>query len=152
MECCDSKKIPAEKAICPGCDSAAQAVKVRTLKHWLKPPLVFNIPDLPFYFCKTRDCHVVYFSQDCNVQYTKEQLRYRIGLKETSSPTTVCCCFGITEEMIMEEIKEGGKSAVSTWIAGEVKQGNCACDVRNPSGRCCLADIKSVEALYKRVP
>jgi hypothetical protein len=152
MECCDSKKIPTEKAICPGCGSAAQVVKVRTLKHWLKPSLAFNILDLPFYFCKTRDCHVVYFSEDCNVQYTKEQLRYRIGLKEKSSPIVVCYCFGITEEMISREARETSKSSFSTWIAGEVNQGNCACDVRNPSGCCCLKDIKSLEALYKKVP
>jgi hypothetical protein len=47
--------------------------------------------------------------------------------------------------MILKEIQETGKSSYSTWIAKEVKYGNCACDVRNPSGKCCLGDIKRVE-------
>src|SRR6266481_8503338 len=30
---------------------------------------------------------------------------------------------------------------VANRIAAEVKAGNCACEVKNPSGKCCLGDV-----------
>lgn len=149
MECCAPQKadqnIGEEYAICPSCGAAGQGVNIRTLKHWLLVPLVPKIPAIPFYFCKTRNCPVVYFSADHSKQYTRDEIRYRIGIKETQSPIPVCYCFGVTEEMILKEIHETGTSSFSTWIAREVKEGNCACDVRNPKGSCCLAEIKKAE-------
>lgn len=130
---------------CSDCDTQGQTVKIRTIKQWLITSLVPDVPELSFCFCRTKECSTVYFSEDNSVQYKKEQLRYRVGLKESSSPIPLCYCFGVTDEMILKEIKKTGKSSFSTWIAAETKKGNCACDVRNPTGRCCLAEVKSVE-------
>ncbi len=30
-------------------------------------------------------------------------------------------------------------------IAREIKAGHCACEVKNPSGRCCLGDVRAYE-------
>ncbi|MBI4972731.1 MAG: copper chaperone Copz family protein [Candidatus Omnitrophica bacterium] len=145
MECCIPKTINVNPSVCPGCSSKGHDVKVKTIKHWLVTHLVPEMPVIPFYFCKTRNCPVVYFSADYSKKYTKGDIRYRIGFKENTPPMPVCYCFGVTEEMILKEIQETGKSSYSTWIAKEVKDGNCACDARNPKGRCCLGDIKRVE-------
>ena len=155
MGCCSSGESGPKQALvpkpgeCPGCGAPGKTVKIRTLKQWLLTSLVFHVPEVPFYFCRTKECPTVYFSEDGLVRYTKAQLRYRVGLKETVSPVPLCYCFGVTDEMISKEIEETGKSSFSTWIAEEIKKGNCACDVRNPTGRCCLADVKRVEAMYK---
>lgn len=157
MGCCSSGEsgvamTPDPKAgLCPDCGATGQTVKIRTLKQWLLTNLVPNIPEVSFYFCRAKECPTVYFSEDCSARYTKEQLRYQVGLKESSSPIPLCYCFGVTDEMILKEIKETGKSSFSTWIAAETKKGNCACDVRNPSGRCCLPEIKRVEAMSKGI-
>lgn len=147
MDCCGSQKVPYATA-CQGCGARGQEVKVRTLKHWLVTSLVPVVPDIPFYFCGTRDCSVVYFSADHSVQYAKEKLRYPVGAKETTGPVTICYCFGVTEGMISKEVRVTGESPFSTWIAEELKLKNCACDVRNPTGRCCLKEVKRVEAMY----
>ncbi len=34
-----------------------------------------------------------------------------------------------------------GKSTVAERITTEVKAGHCACEVKNPSGKCCLGDV-----------
>jgi hypothetical protein len=104
------------------------------------------VPEAAFHVCKTSACPVVYFSAEGTAQYTIKDLRYTAGFKEGPGPVPVCYCFGVTEEMILKEVRKTGKSTYSTWIAKEVKDGNCACDVRNPAGRCCLGEIKLVEA------
>ena len=145
IECCPPQKIQTDLVKCSGCGNTGQSIKTRTIKHWLITELVPTIPEVPFYFCKTRGCPVVYFSGDGSIRYTKDQLRGIIGDKETTPPIPACYCFGVTEEMISGQIQKTGKSSYSTWIAKEVKEGNCACDVRNPEGNCCLAEIRKAE-------
>ena len=84
---------------------------------------------------------MVYFSEDSSLRYTEEDLRQPVGIQEGFSSIPVCWCFGVTAEMIKREIEDKGRVSFSTRIAEEVRAGNCACEVRNPSGRCCLQDI-----------
>jgi len=136
---------PQKTAVCPQCNTPGAEVKTKTIKHWLLTDLVPSLPDMPFYFCGGRDCPVIYFSEDGTFHYTREMGRYPIGIKEGSGHSTICYCFGVTEDMISGQIRKTGKSSYSTWIAKEIKEGNCACDVRNPKGSCCLAEIKKAE-------
>ncbi|MBI5199799.1 MAG: copper chaperone Copz family protein [Nitrospirae bacterium] len=145
MQCCSVQKMSSVSSACPHCSTPAQSVKVKTVKHWLKGDLVPAVPDALFYFCKEKGCPVVYFSGDGKVQYAAAELRHPLGIKDTSAPVTVCYCFDVTESMILKEVQGKGKSGFSTWIAKEVKEGSCACDVCNPSGRCCLSDVKRLE-------
>ena len=130
---------------CPLCETTKQTVNAITLKHWLEASLVPFVGEGPFYFCDSRDCAVVFFSGDHSIKYTKDQLRYRVASKENSGPSTVCYCFGVSKEMISEEILKTGKSTFLSWIGKEVKDGSCACEVRNPAGKCCMGEIKKVE-------
>lgn len=123
-----------------------QGVDRITLKHWLVAPLVPRVGEEPFYFCDSKDCEVVYFSEDHSAIYYKHQVRERIGFKEVSGEAKICYCFGISREMISEEIIRRGKSDFFSWIKEEIRQGFCACEIRNPSGRCCLKQIKDVES------
>jgi len=144
-DCCSEVK---SGSTCPLCNTPKQTVNAITLKHWLESSLVPLVRKEPFYFCDTKDCEVVYFSEDHSIRYTKDQLRDRIASKETSGPATVCYCFGVSKEMISEEILETGKSTFFSWIEKEVKQGNCACEVRSPAGKCCMGEVKKVEANF----
>jgi hypothetical protein len=40
-----------------------------------------------------------------------------------------------------EEILDTGKCTSPQWITAEVKAGNCACEIRNPQGFCCLGNV-----------
>ena len=64
-----------------------------------------------------------------------------MGLKETEDPVPICYCFGFTEAMAVEEIRATGKCTIPQRITAEVKSGNCACEIRNPQGSCCLGNV-----------
>jgi len=65
----------------------------------------------------------------------------RVGAKETADPIPICYCFGFTRQDIWDEIRSTGKSTVAKRITAEVEAGRCACEVKNPSGKCCLGDV-----------
>jgi bacterioferritin-associated ferredoxin len=95
-------------------------------------------------FCETTDCPVVYYDGD-GTQFRKDQVRVRVGLKETEDPVPLCYCFGVTERMIHEEVQQTGRSTAEVRIRAEVKADNCRCEVENPSGRCCLGQLVQAE-------
>jgi hypothetical protein len=62
----------------------------------------------------------------------------------------VCYCFGVTLESMEASSKRDGATATRDMITREVKAGHCACEVRNPTGRCCLGDVMRVENAQRR--
>lgn len=93
-----------------------------------------------FLFCRSKDCDVVYFQPDGDC-LRKSDVRGRVGLKETENPVPICYCFGFTEAMVVEEIRNTGKCTIPQRNTAEVKAGNCACEIRNPQGSCCLGNV-----------
>ena len=83
---------------------------------------------------------MVYFHPDGEQQLKKGDVRVRVGLKESEDPMPICYCFGFTEAMAREEIRATGKCTIPRRIAAEIKAGNCACEIRNPQGSCCLGN------------
>lgn len=61
-------------------------------------------------------------------------------------------CFGFTRKDIHKGIEESGQSTFPTRIGQAVKAGKCACEVKNPSGKCCLGGVARTakEALGRR--
>ena len=51
--------------------------------------------------------------------------------------------------MIREEIERTGWSTAGERICREVKAGTCECEIRNPSGRCCLGDVRATEKRFR---
>lgn len=147
IDCC---KLPAESAnrgsrlLCPQCGREGQPVERTTVQALLKPEAQVELNENRYRFCETRNCPVVYYDGN-GPRFGKEQLRVRVGVKETEDPVPVCYCFGVTERMIHEEVQQTGRSSASARIRAEVKEGNCRCAVENPSGRCCLGEVIRAE-------
>jgi hypothetical protein len=119
-------------------------VNTLTVKSLVRK-LPLGMPDSQYYFCAAPDCELVYFSLDARGPvFRREDLLVQVGAKETSGPIPICYCFGFTKQDIEDEIGETGHSTVADRIAAEVKAGNCACEVKNPSGKCCLGDVTRV--------
>lgn len=133
---CEPKR-EARKA-CPECGEEGKAVERITLESLLREPA--RIQDAPYWFCRTRECPVVYFSENGSL-FRKPDLRVRVGLKETEDPIPVCYCFGWDRERIWKEIRETGKSTAVESITREVKAGRCFCERSNPEGTCCLGNV-----------
>lgn len=144
--CC---KAPVEtnkgKAVlCRQCGHEGKPVGRITLQALLKPETVGEVNGSHYLFCATAHCPVVYYAGD-GTQFRKDQIRVRVGLKETEDPVPVCYCFRVTARMICEEIQLTGWASASARIRAEVKAGNCRCEVENPSGRCCLGEVIQAE-------
>jgi NAD(P)H-nitrite reductase large subunit len=72
----------------------------------------------------------------------QNQLIKEIGLKDWANPKTICYCFNWTKEKIEKEIKELGTTKAIEDISGKLNTAGCACEKNNPSGKCCLKDVK----------
>lgn len=126
---------------CRRCGEKGRRVLRETMESLLKPDALERLTDEPYYFDRTPECDVVYFSNEADSYFEKGELKVRVGLKETESPIPLCYCFGHTAESAREEILTTGRSRVAESITAEVQAGNCACEVKNPSGKCCLGDV-----------
>ena len=140
---------PKDKAVCPSCGISAKEVLSKTVDALLTPAAKAKLSDTKgFHFCKTPTCSVVYFKE--NILLTQEDLDVIVGLKEGASPRTLCYCFNITEEMVEEEIAATGTSKAKTVIKEKMQSIGCACEIKNPSGGCCLADVgKAIKEVMK---
>ena len=143
-DCCSvSAKSGVRRAVvaCPVTGTRSKRVNMLTVKSLVRK-LPMGMPDTQYYFCDTSDCEVVYFALDAEApRFRREDLMVRVGAKETADPIPVCYCFGFTRKDIENEIAETGRSTIADRISAEVKTGNCACEVKNPSGKCCLGDV-----------
>jgi hypothetical protein len=143
-DCCSANaKTGAAPAVmaCPVNGARSKRVDMLTVKSLVrKPPLA--MPNAQYYFCDASDCEVVYFALDGEApRFSREDLVVRVGAKETADPIPVCYCFGFTRQDIWDEIRKTGRSTVTERVREEVEAGRCACEVKNPSGKCCLGDV-----------
>lgn len=86
----------------------------------------------------------MYFNNERASYFRKHDLSVRVGLKEVDDPIPICYCFGYTRRMILNEVAETGYSTAADRIKPEVRAGNCACEIKNPSGRCCLGEVAAI--------
>lgn len=126
---------------CPVSGGRSKQVDILTVKSLVRQ-LPLGMPNTQYYFCDASDCEVVYFPLDPEApSFRRGDLLVRVGAKEIEDPVPICYCFGFTRQNIWDEIRSTGKSTIATRIAAEVEAGRCACEVKNPSGKCCLGDI-----------
>ncbi len=142
--CCDVE-VKVSTSVCKECGNKGIPVGEITLKSLVKEPVLETIESLAgFYFCETPSCKAVYFNNEQHVYLYKENVNVRVGIKETESPIPVCYCFGWMHERIFEQIKQLGYSTAVQEINAKVKAGECKCEIKNPSGRCCLGNVYKV--------
>ena len=128
-------------APCPVTGTRSKRVNMLTVKSLIRK-LPLGMPNTQYYFCGASDCDVVYFALEVEApRFRREDLVVRVGAKETTDPIPVCYCFGFRRQDIENEIAETGRSTFADRISAEVKTGNCACEVKNPSGKCCLGEV-----------
>ncbi len=148
-DCCNTScGIEKDVGVCRRCGNRGQTVLKQTMESLLKPEAVSRLHDADYFFDTSLECEVVYFSNEKDSYFTKTDVRVRVGIKETQSPIPICYCFGHTVESARAEMEATGNSTVATRITTEIQAGNCACEVKNPSGRCCLGEVnKAVKRL-----
>lgn len=135
---------PARAAIaCPECGRTGKPVQRQTVKALLSVSLREAL-DVDYLFCRTRTCPVVYFSPDGKQTFRVEQIRERVYQKEPDADGVfVCYCFRHTVGEVRAASPEA-RAAIVDDIDTGINTGQCACDLRNPQGSCCLGNVRGL--------
>jgi hypothetical protein len=87
---------------------------------------------------------VVYFSADGEQVFTVGQVRERVYQKEPEAEDVfVCYCFHHTVSELRSALPEDRVAIVNDINTG-INAGQCACDLCNPQGSCCLGNVRGV--------
>lgn len=133
------------RTLCPGCGREGKPVDLLTVKTLLRHSLMV-LQGTTYRFCETETCPIVYFAEDADQTFAEEDLRVRVFQKHPRDPEVlVCYCFLHTVGEIEARARHEGPQAVSREIGQGVREGKCACETRNPQGRCCLGNVRRVE-------
>lgn len=136
------KKSQVDK-VCPECKQQGKAVRGQTVKALLSASLR-SVEDTDYYFCRTEACPVVYYSVDGKSTFLATQVRERVYQKTPDADDVlVCYCFKHTVGEIRSATPEG-RAAILDDIDVGVQDEQCACDLRNPQGSCCLGNVRAL--------
>lgn len=136
----DFQRPAREVNACPECGKTGKPVEGQTVKSLLAVSLR-EVKEVQYLFCRTQSCSVVYFSFDGEQVFTVEQVRERVYQKEPEAEGVfVCYCFRHTVGDLRSASHEGRIAIVDNINTG-ISAGQCACDLRNPQGSCCLGNV-----------
>lgn len=128
---------------CPECNKIGKLVQEQTVKAMLAVSLR-RVQDTQYLFCRTQACPVVYFSANGEQTFILEQVRERVYQKEPEADDVfICYCFRHTVGDLRAASPEG-RLALADDINTGINGGQCACDLRNPQGSCCLGNVHSL--------
>ncbi len=129
--------------ICPTNGAVGKKVDLQTVKAMLSIPLN-TLSAKSYRFCAGPNCSTVYYSEDGTQIFSEDDLRVRIYQKQAKDEEVpICYCFQHTKKSIRKEITESGKTTVLAEITAGIKAGQCACEIRNPQGSCCLGNVRT---------
>lgn len=143
--CCGTRPDDQAPEHCPRCGEKGRSVGRETVASMAAvtvPAPSLSLSD--FSLCQTESCAAVYFAGGGTVLEEKD-VRVPVNWKDAGPDVPLCYCFSHTRRTISDEIAETGHSSAFATITDAVKAGQCACDVKNPSGTCCLGDIRKYE-------
>jgi hypothetical protein len=151
-DCCDidgaaeggaTSTIGTNITACVACGMQGWPIKRQTILHHLKHERFDRVNEEAYRFCPERNCEVVYYS-NCGTKFGVNDLREPVGAKLIGDIRPICYCFGITEGDVRKQISQTGHTTIATTISSLIKVGMCACEIRNPSGMCCLGDLNQL--------
>lgn len=91
-----------------------------------------SLEPVTHYFCGNRDCEISYFNPEGN-RYSLIVLRPET--RTALANEMICYCYGIDKETALNE------PDAKVFVIEQTRSRACACESRNPSGRCCLKDF-----------
>jgi hypothetical protein len=130
----------AKELSCAECGSTGRSVARQTVLHHVRLELLDQVSEEDYRFCSDPGCTTVYYGNR-GMCFLVADLREPVTVKANGSDRPLCYCFGVTEGHLREEIARTGSSTVSSHISRLIKEGMCACEIRNPAGICCLGQI-----------
>ncbi|MEL0584667.1 MAG: hypothetical protein AAES65_07310 [Candidatus Thiodiazotropha sp. (ex. Lucinoma kazani)] len=120
-----------KKHRCPVNGKEYTQVSEKNLLHQINAPWSWVIKRQAYYYCADPAREVVYFGQDDTVIDTMA-VKTKKGNDSGLQDALICYCFGISYTEAIE------KPALKQFVIDKTKKHMCACEVRHPSGQCCL--------------
>ena len=124
--------------VCPGCNSRGRLVPTITVKNLARDHTQVDA-EATYSFCATATCDIVYFARAQVLLRT--EIKVRVGAKESIDPIPLCYCFDYDLQTLCHAVATNRDALLLDRIKAEVQRGFCACNVKNPSGQCCLGDL-----------
>ena len=140
--CCSvTVSVSKTQAVCPTNQKVGNKIDTITLKALLALPLT-QVVDNEYRFCPDPTCSTVYYRQDGQQIFTEADLREKVYQKHPhDDENLICYCFQITVGEMRAERTQPGATRVVEKIKAGIQAGQCACDIRNPQGDCCLGNV-----------
>ncbi|WAR45968.1 putative iron-sulfur cluster-binding metallochaperone [Methylomonas rapida] len=138
--CCPTQPSTKTQQICPECGSTCKSVGMPTLYHQVRFPENQALIVESYYFCPGKTCSVGYFSS-MGHSIPKDWLRSYQDLQNDA----LCYCFDIDAEQYLSALNAHRAEPIKNFVMQRTKAKECACEIRNPSGQCCLANFKALE-------
>jgi hypothetical protein len=130
-----------DNTACPICGKKGHSVDGATVKSMLAVSLR-HVRDIPYRFCASPDCEVVYYGDDGDSTFTRHQVRERVYQKEPEADDVlICYCFQHTLGYIRQQFAQSTHTILINDINAGIQARQCACDWRNPQGNCCLGNV-----------
>lgn len=141
-DCCSVPKQSQTESVslCAECGTKGRSVERRTVLHHVRSELLARVSDDDYRFCPAPACTVVYYGAGEAV-FTVNDVREPVTTKTSGGERPLCYCFGFTEGDIRKELTQSGKTKIPAQISRFIKEKICACEIRNPSGACCLGEV-----------
>lgn len=125
---------------CPACLQIGRQVPGQTIKAMVAVSLR-EVAEIKYRFCRTATCPIVYYADDGSITFALGDVRDTVFQKEPGSPDVlVCYCF---RHKARDVVSAGAESIMTILhdIKSGIAAGQCACDLRNPQGSCCLGNV-----------
>ena len=135
---------PARKAkTCPQCGKIGKPIQGQTIKSHVSVSLR-QVQDVQYFFCATETCPVVYFSDNGQQTFSVDDIREQVYQKEPEAEDVfICYCFRHrVGELRLASTEE--RLSIMDNINSGIDTGQCACDLRNPQGSCCLGNVRGM--------
>ena len=137
------KRTPRDVTACPVCNEKGKPAQGQTVKALLAVTLR-QVQNVEYLFCRTPTCPVVYFTLDGDQTFTADQVRERVYQKEPNAEDVlICYCFRHTVGEIRAASAQTRDSILDDINTG-IQADQCACDLRNPQGSCCLGNVREL--------
>ena len=134
-QCCttkNNKPCAPKDAVCPANGKRYKQVKLTTILHHVTHPWKRTFAEQAYYYCSDPECEVVYFGEDMSTIVSDE-----MRIDQQTRKNTICYCFDVSNKDLNEN-----KEICKAFIIAQTKHSTCDCEIRNPSGKCCLKDFK----------
>ena len=128
---------------CPTNGQVGRPIESLTVKALLAVPLT-RVKTSAYRFCPAPGCATVYYRSDGAQVFAEAELRERVFQKHpTDDDVFICYCFRYTVRDVRKAAAKGHDHDIVSAINAGIHAGQCACDIRNPQGTCCLGNVRA---------